>query len=103
VPVPLLCPFGPIGVSLSVMLTSFFGCASDPFSVTYQILGGPGVVITAPVGGISATARTATPNATSGAGGAGGGVSSSSVCLGTMPSTSGSVGAGDLFGGIDGC
>jgi hypothetical protein len=100
VSVPLLCPFGPSGVSLSVMLTSFFGCASDPLSATYQILGGPGVVITGPVGSISATARTATPNATPGAGG---GVSSIAGCLGAMPSTAGSVGAGDLFGGIDGC
>jgi hypothetical protein len=103
VPVPLLCPFGPVGVSLSVMLTPFFGCASDPLSATYQIAAGPGVVITGPVGSISANARTATPNATSGAGGAGGGVSSSAGCLGAIPSTAGSVGAGDLFGGVGGC
>ena len=94
VPAPLLCPFGPFGVSLSAMLTPFFGCASDPLSATYQISAGPGVVITGPVG---------TPNATSGAGGVGGGVSSSAGCLGEIPSTAGSVGAGDLFGGIGEC
>jgi hypothetical protein len=103
VPVPLLCPFGPFGVSLSVMLTPFFGCASDPLSATYQISAGPAVVITGPVGSISANARTATPTVASGAGGAGGGVSSSAGCLGAIPSTAGSVGAGDLFGGIGGC
>jgi hypothetical protein len=103
VPAPLLCPFGPVGVSLSAMLTPFLGCASDPLSATYQISAGPGVVITGPAGSISANARTATPNATSGAGGAGGGVSSSAGCLGAIPSTAGSVGAGDLFGGIGEC
>jgi hypothetical protein len=103
VSVPLLCPFGPSGVSLSVMLTPFFGCASDPLSASYQMSAAPGVVITGPAGSISANARTATPNATSGAGGAGGGVSSSAGCLGAIPSTAGSVGAGDLFGGIGGC
>jgi hypothetical protein len=99
VPVPLPCPFG---VSLSAILTPFFGCASDPLNApTYQISAGPAVVITGPVGSISANAQTVTPNATSGAGG--GGVSSSAGCLGAMPSTSGSVGAGNLFGGIGGC
>jgi hypothetical protein len=101
VPVPMPCPFG---VSLSAILTPFFGCASDPLSApTYQISAGPAVVITGPVGSISANAQTVTPNATSGAGGAGGGVSSSAGCLGAMPSTSGSVGAGNFFGGIGGC
>ena len=91
VPVQLPCPFG---VSLSAILTAF-GCASDPLSApTYQISAGAGVVITGPVG---------TPNATSGAGGVGGGVSSSAGCLGEIPSTAGSVGAGDLFGGIGEC
>jgi hypothetical protein len=94
----------PVGVSLSAILTAFFGCASDPLSApTFQISAGPGVVITGPVGSISANAQTVTPNATSGAGGAGGGVSSSAGCLGAIPSTAGSVGAGDLFGGIGGC
>jgi hypothetical protein len=101
VPVPLPCPFG---VSLSATLTPFFGCASDPLNApTYQISAGPAVVITGPVGSISANAQTVTPNATSGAGGAGGGVSSSAGCLGAIPSTAGSVGAGNLFGGIGGC
>jgi hypothetical protein len=99
VPVQLPCPFG---VSLSAVLTAF-GCASDPLGApTYQISAGAGVV-TGPVGSISANAQTVTPNATSGAGGAGGGVSSSAGCLGAIPSTAGSVGAGDLFGGIGGC
>lgn len=97
----LPCPFG---VSLNAILTAFFGCASGPLSVpTYQISAGAGVVITGPVGSISANAQTVTPNATSGAGGAGGGVSSSAGCLGAIPSTAGRVGAGDLFGGIGGC
>jgi hypothetical protein len=100
---PLLCQFGPSGVSLSVMLTPFFGCASDPLSATYQISTAPGLVITGPVGSTSANVRTATPNATSGAGSAGGGVSSSVSCLGAIPSMAGSVGASDLFGGIDEC
>ena len=101
VPVPLPCPFG---VSLSAILTPFFGCASDPLSApTFQISAGPGVVITGPVGSISANAQTVTPNATSGAGGAGGGVSSRAGCLGAIPSMAGSVGADDLFGGIGGC
>jgi hypothetical protein len=102
VSVPLLCPFGPSGASLSVMVTPFFSCASDPMSATYRAAG-PGVVITGPVGSISANAPTATPNATSGAGSAGGGVSSSVSCLGAIPSMAGSVGASDLFGGIDEC
>jgi hypothetical protein len=100
---PLLCPFGPLGVSLSVMLTPFLGCASDPLSATYQSLAGPGVVLTGPVASISANARTTAPSATPGAGGAGGGVSSSAGCVGAIPSTAGSVGAGDLFDGIGGC
>jgi hypothetical protein len=100
VPVLVPCPFG---VSLSAILTAF-GCASDPLSApTYQISSGAGVMITGPVGSISANAQTVTPNATSGAGSAGGGVSSRAACLGAIPSTTGSVGAGDLFGGIGGC
>jgi hypothetical protein len=99
VPGPLPCSFG---VSLSAILTPFFGCPSDPLSApTYQISAGGAVVITGPVGSISANAQTVTPNAASGAGGAGGGVSSSASCLGAIPSTAG-VGAGDLFG-IGGC
>ena len=78
VPVPLPCPFG---VSLSAALTAF-GCASDPLGApTYQIPAEAGAVITGPVG-IGANAQTVTPNATSGAGGAGGGVSSSAGCVG---------------------
>jgi hypothetical protein len=85
-------------------LTPFFGCASDPLSApTYQISAGPGVVITGAVGSISANAQTVTPNATSGAGDAGGGVSSSAGCLDAIPSTAGNLGAGDLSGGIGGC
>jgi hypothetical protein len=100
VPVLLPCPFG---VSLSGILTAF-GCASDPLSApTYQISAGAGVVITGPVGSISANTQTVTPSATSGAAGAGGGVSSSAGCLGAIPSTAGSVGAGDLFGSIGRC
>jgi hypothetical protein len=100
VPLQLPCPFG---LSLSAVLTAF-GCASDPLGApTYQISAGAGVVITGPVGSISANAQTVTPNATSGAAGAGGGVSSSAGCLGAIPSTAGSAGAGDLFGGIGRC
>jgi hypothetical protein len=100
VPVLQPCPFG---VSLSAILTAF-GCASDPLSApTYQISAGAGVVITGPVGSISANAQTVTPNATSAAGGTSGGVSSRAGCLGAIPSTAGSVGAGGLFGGIGGC
>ena len=92
----LPCPFG---VSPSAIVTAF-GCASDPLSApTYQISAGAGVVITGPVGSISANAQAVTPHATSGAVGAGGGVSSSAGCLGAIPSTAGSVGAGDLGGG----
>jgi hypothetical protein len=99
-PVAAPCPFG---VSLSANLTAF-GCASDPLGApTYQISAGAGAVITGPVGSVSAKAQTVTPNATSGAGGAGGGVSSSAGCLGAIPSTAGNAGAGDLFGGIGGC
>ena len=96
------CPFG---VSLSANLTAF-GCASDPLGAsTYQVLSEAGAtaVTTAPVGGIGANAQTVTRNATSGAGGAGGGVSSSASCLGAIPSTAGNAGAGNLFGGIGGC
>jgi hypothetical protein len=99
-PVAVPCPFG---ASLSANLTAF-GCASDPLGApTYQISAGAGVVITGPVGSTSANAQTVTPNATSGAGGAGGGVSSRAGCLGAIPSTAGSVGAGGLFGGTGGC
>lgn len=99
-PVAVPCPFG---VSLSANLTAF-GCASDPLGApTYQISAGAGAVITGPVGSVSANAQTVTPNATSGAGGAGGGVSSSAGCLGAIPSTARNAGAGDLFGGIGGC
>jgi hypothetical protein len=95
-PVAVPCPFG---ISLSANLTAF-GCASDPLGApTNQISAGAGVVITGPVGSISANAHTVTPNATSGSGGVGGSVSSSARCLGAIPSTAGSVGAGDLFGG----
>jgi hypothetical protein len=99
-PVAAPCPFG---VSLSANLTAF-GCASDPLGApTYQISAGAGAVIAGPVGSVSAKAQTVTPNGTSGAGGAGGGVSSSAGCLGAIPSTAGNAGAGDLFGGIGGC
>src|ERR1700722_27935 len=101
-PVAVPCPFG---VSLSANLTAF-GCASDPLGApTYQFPAEAGatVVTTAPVGSIGANAQTLTPNATSGAAGAGGGVSSSAGCLGAIPSTAGSAGAGDLFGGIGRC
>jgi hypothetical protein len=95
VPVPVPCPFG---VSLSAILTAF-GCASDPLGApTYQISAEAGAVITGPVGSTSPNGRTVTSNATSGAGGAGGGVSSSAGCLGAI-----NAGARDLFGGIDGC
>ena len=100
VPVQLPCPFG---ASLSAVLTAF-GCASDPLGApTYQISAGAVVVMSGPAGSISANAQTVTPRATSGAGGAGGGASSSAGCLGAIPSTAGNVGAGDLFGGIGGC
>ena len=99
-PVSVPCPFG---VSLSANLTAF-GCASDPLSApTYQISAGAGAVIAGPVGSVSANGQTVTPNATSGPGGAGGGVSSSAGCLGAIPSTAGKAGAGDLFGGTGGC
>jgi hypothetical protein len=95
VPVPVPCPFG---VSLSAILTAF-GCASDPLGApTYQISAEAGAVITGPVGSTSPNGRTVTSNATSGAGGAGGGVSSSAGCLGAI-----NAGARDLFGGIGGC
>jgi len=99
-PVAVPCPFG---VPQSANLTAF-GCASDPLGApTYQISAGAGAVITGPVGSVSANAQTVTPNATSGASGAGGGVSSSARCLGAIPSTAGNAGGGDLFGGIGGC
>jgi hypothetical protein len=97
----LSCPFGG---PLNAILTAFFGCASGPLSVPlHQVSTGAGVVITGPVRSISANAQTVTPNAASGAAGAGGGVSSSAACLGAIPSTAGSVGAGDFFVGIGGC
>jgi len=86
------CPFG---VSLSAVLTAF-GCASDPLGApTYQIPVEAGAVIPGPVAGLGvAKAQTVKPNATSGAGGAGRGVSSSAGC----------VGAGDLaLAAIGGC
>jgi hypothetical protein len=99
-PVAVPCPFG---VSLSANLTAF-GCASDPLSApTYQISAGAGAVITGPVGSISANAQTVTPNVTSGAGSASGGGSSRAGCSSAIPSTAGSIGAGDLFGSIGGC
>ena len=101
-PVAVPCPFG---VSLGANLTAF-GCASDPLGApTYQFpaVAGATAVTTAPVGSIGTNAQTVTPNATSGAAGAGGGVSSSAGCLGPIPSTAGSAGAGDLFGGIGRC
>jgi hypothetical protein len=99
-PVAVPCPFG---VSLSANLTAF-GCASDPLGApTDQILAEAGTtaVTTGPVGGIGTNAQPVAPNATSGAAGAGSGVSSSARCLGAIPSTAGS--AGDLFGGVGGC
>ena len=99
-PVAVPCPFG---VSLGANLTAF-GCASDPLGApTYQISAGAGVVIMGPVGSISGNAQAVTPIATLGAGSAGGGVSSSAGCLGAIPSTAGSIGADDLFGGVGGC
>ncbi len=96
-PVLVPCPFG---VSLSATLTAF-GCASDPLSApTYQIPAEAGAVITRPVG---SNAQTITPNAASGAGGAGGGFSSSAGCLGAIPTRAGNASAGDLFGGSSGC
>jgi hypothetical protein len=100
VPLQMPCPFG---ISLSAVLTAF-GCASDPLGApTYQISAGAAAVMTGSVGNISANAQAVTPNATSGAGGVGGGVSSRAGCLGAIPSTAGTVGADDLFGGIGGC
>jgi hypothetical protein len=101
-PVAVPCPFG---VSLSANLTAF-GCASDPLGVpSYQIPAVAGVttVTTAPMGSIAAPAQSVTPNAASGAAGAGGGVSSNAGCLGAIPSTAGGADAGDLFGGIGPC
>jgi hypothetical protein len=95
-PVAEPCPFG---VSLSANLTAF-GCASDPLgTATYQFpVAGVTAVTTAPVGGIGANAQTVTPNAASGAAGAGSGLSSRAGCLGAIPSTAGSADAGDRFG-----
>ena len=99
-PVKVPCPFG---VSLSANLTAF-DCASDPLDPpTYQISAGAGVVATGPVGSISANGQAVTPNAASGAAGAGVGSSSSPRCLGAIPSMAGNASAGDLFGGIGGC
>jgi hypothetical protein len=93
-PVAVPCPFG---VSLSANLTAF-GCASDPLGApTYQVPAEAGATA------VGTNAQTVTPNAASGAGGAGGGVSSSARCLGAIPSTAGNAGGGDLFGGIGGC
>jgi hypothetical protein len=87
-PVLVPCPFG---VSLSAALTAF-GCASDPLSApTYQIPAEAGAVITRPVG-IGANAQTVKPNATSGAGGARGGVSSSAACLAAGDFASAAIG-----------
>ena len=83
------CSFG---VSLSADLTAF-GCASDPLGApTYEIPteSGAKAVTTVPTGGAPST----------GAGRAGGGVSSSASCLGAVPST---AGVADLVGGIGGC
>ena len=89
-PVAVPCPFG---VSLGADLTAF-GCASDPLGApTYQFPAEAGATVV----------TTVTPNATSGAAGAGGGVSSRAGCLDAIPSTAGGAGAGDLFGGIGGC
>jgi hypothetical protein len=74
-----------------------------PRAPTYQISALAGVVATGPVGSISANAQAATPNAASGAAGAGVGSSSSPRCLGAIPSMAGNADAGDLFGGIGGC
>ena len=94
-PVLVPCPFG---ASLSAALTAF-GCASDPLGApTYQIPAEAGAVITGPVGSTSPNGRTVTSNATSGAGGAGGGVSSSAGCLGAIPSTAGGAGAAIMSG-----
>ena len=100
-PVAVPCPFG---VSLSANLTAF-GCGSDPLGApTYQFpVAGATAVTTAPIGSIGASAQTVTPNAASGAAGAGGGVSSRTGCLGAIPSTAGGADAGDLFGGIGSC
>jgi hypothetical protein len=87
-PVLVPCPFG---VSLSAALTSF-GCASDPLGApTYQVPAEAGAVITGPVG-IGANAQTVKPNATSGAGGARGGVSSSAACLAAGDFASAAIG-----------
>ena len=82
------------GASLSAALTAF-GCASDPLGVpTYQspAEAGATAVTTGPVGGIGANAQTVKPNATSGAGGAGGGVSSSAGCVGAGDFASAAIG-----------
>jgi hypothetical protein len=89
-PVLVPCPFG---VSLSAALTAF-GCASDPLGApTYQIPAEAGAVITGPVGSLGVgNAQTVKPNATSGAGGARGGVSSSAACLGAGDFASAAIG-----------
>jgi hypothetical protein len=92
-PVAVPCPFG---VSPSANLTAF-GCASDPLGAPiYQLPAEAGATA------VNTNARTVTPNAASGAGGAGGGVSSSARCPGAIPSTAGNAGGGDLFG-VGGC
>jgi len=89
-PVLVPCPFG---VSLSAALTAF-GCASDPLGApTYQIPAEAGAVITGPVGSLGvANAQTVKPNATTGAGGAGVGVSSSAGCVGASDFVSAAIG-----------
>ena len=90
-PVAVPCPFG---VSLSANLTAF-GCASDPLGApTYQspAEAGATAVTTRPVGGIGANAQTVKPNATSGAGGARVGVSSSAACLAAGDFASAAIG-----------
>jgi hypothetical protein len=83
----------PFGVSLSAALTAF-GCASDPLGApTYQIPAEAGAVITGPVGSIGvANAQNVKPNATSGTGGAGAGVSSRAGCLGAGDFASAAIG-----------
>ena len=88
-PVLVPCPFG---VSLSAALTAF-GCASDPLGApTYQIPAEAGAVITGPVGSLGVNAQTIKPNATPGAGGVGGGVSSSAACLAAGDFASAAIG-----------
>jgi hypothetical protein len=89
-PVLVPCPFG---VSLSAALTAF-GCASDPLgATTYQIPAEAGAVVTGPVGSIGvANAQNVKPDATSGTGGAGAGVSSRAGCVGAGDFASAAIG-----------